>query len=72
MSRQRSFCYVGVALNGWIFMGGDTRKSYSMAFFCQKILNKIPGNWTFVVVTDRIELDKQKRVRQYSKNLNNK
>jgi len=34
-------------------------KSYSMLFFCQKILRKIPGNWTFVIVTDRTELDDQ-------------
>ena len=34
-------------------------KSYSMVFFAQKILRKIPGNWTFVVVTDRVELDDQ-------------
>jgi type I restriction enzyme R subunit len=34
-------------------------KSYSMVFFAQKILRKIPGNWTFVVVTDRTELDDQ-------------
>lgn len=34
-------------------------KSYSMIFFCQKILRKIPGNWTFVIVTDRAELDDQ-------------
>ena len=34
-------------------------KSYSMVFFAQKILRRIPGNWTFVVVTDRTELDDQ-------------
>jgi len=34
-------------------------KSYSMVFFSQKVLRKLPGNWTFVVVTDRIELDDQ-------------
>ncbi len=34
-------------------------KSYSMIFFSQKILRKCPGNWTFVVVTDRQELDDQ-------------
>ncbi|MGA2585769.1 MAG: type I restriction endonuclease subunit R [Candidatus Aminicenantales bacterium] len=34
-------------------------KSYSMVFFAQKVLRKIPGNWTFVAVTDRIELDDQ-------------
>jgi type I restriction enzyme, R subunit len=34
-------------------------KSYSMVFFSQKILRKLPGNWTFVVVTDRVELDDQ-------------
>lgn len=34
-------------------------KSYSMVFFAQKVLRKITGNWTFVVVTDRVELDDQ-------------
>ena len=34
-------------------------KSISMIFFSQKVLRKVPGNWTFVVVTDRQELDKQ-------------
>jgi type I restriction enzyme, R subunit len=34
-------------------------KSYSMVFFCQKILRKIPGNWTFLVITDREDLDDQ-------------
>ena len=32
-------------------------KSLSMVFFAQKILRKLPGNWTFVIVTDRDELD---------------
>jgi type I restriction enzyme R subunit len=34
-------------------------KSYSMVFFAQKVLRKIPGNWTFVIVTDRLDLDDQ-------------
>ncbi len=34
-------------------------KSFSMVFFAQKILRKVPGDWTFVVVTDRVELDEQ-------------
>lgn len=34
-------------------------KSYSMAFFATKIHRKIPGNFTFLVVTDRDDLDKQ-------------
>ena len=34
-------------------------KSFSMIFFSQKILRKLPGNWTFVVVTDRTDLDDQ-------------
>ena len=34
-------------------------KSYSMVFFSQKVLRKIPGNWTFVIVTDREDLDGQ-------------
>jgi type I restriction enzyme, R subunit len=34
-------------------------KSFSMVFFAQKVLRKVPGNWTFVIVTDRVELDDQ-------------
>jgi len=34
-------------------------KSFSMLFFSRKVLRKLAGNWTFVVVTDRKELDKQ-------------
>ena len=34
-------------------------KSLSMLFFAQKVLRTLPGNWTFVIVTDRDELDDQ-------------
>lgn len=34
-------------------------KSYSMVFFCQKIHRKFAGSYTFLIVTDRNELDKQ-------------
>jgi len=34
-------------------------KSFSMIFFSQKILRKFYGNYTFLIVTDRIELDEQ-------------
>lgn len=34
-------------------------KSLSMLFFAQKVLRIKPGNWTFVIVTDRMELDRQ-------------
>ena len=30
-----------------------------MVFFAQKVLRKLPGNWTFVIVTDRQDLDDQ-------------
>jgi type I restriction enzyme, R subunit len=34
-------------------------KSYSMVFFSQKVLRRLPGNWTFLIVTDREDLDGQ-------------
>jgi type I restriction enzyme, R subunit len=34
-------------------------KSFAMVFYSQKILRKVPGNWTFVIVTDRVDLDDQ-------------
>ncbi len=33
--------------------------SYSMILFAQKVLRKQVGNWTFVIVTDRTDLDDQ-------------
>ena len=34
-------------------------KTLSMLFFSQKVLRKMPGNWSFVIVTDREDLDDQ-------------
>lgn len=34
-------------------------KSLSMLWFTQKVLRQLPGKWTFVMVTDRSELDAQ-------------
>jgi type I restriction enzyme, R subunit len=34
-------------------------KSLSMLWFTQKVLHQVPGAWTFVLVTDRTELDVQ-------------
>jgi type I restriction enzyme R subunit len=34
-------------------------KSYSMAFFAEKVRRIVPGNFTFVVMTDREDLDDQ-------------
>lgn len=34
-------------------------KTVSMMFFSQKVLRTTPGNWTFVIVTDRDDLDEQ-------------
>ena len=34
-------------------------KSYSMAFFAEKVRRTVPGNFTFVLMTDRDDLDTQ-------------
>ena len=34
-------------------------KSYSMVMFARKVMRKIPGNFTFLVITDRDDLDTQ-------------
>ena len=34
-------------------------KSFSMQFFSQKVHRQIPGNWTFLIITDREDLDDQ-------------
>jgi len=53
-ARQRGHGRAGVF---WQTQGSG--KSFSMVFFAQKVLRRVPGNWTFVVVTDRVELDEQ-------------
>ena len=45
---------------GWgVLAHSGSGKSLSMLWFTQKVLRKEPGNWTFVLVTDRKELDEQ-------------
>ena len=34
-------------------------KSYSMAFFAEKVRRMVPGNFTFLIMTDREDLDDQ-------------
>jgi len=53
-NRQENHGRLGVF---WHTQGSG--KSYSMVFFTQKILRKLPGNWTFIIVTDRDDLDDQ-------------
>jgi type I restriction enzyme R subunit len=53
-ARERQHGRAGVF---WQTQGSG--KSFSMVFFAQKVLRKVPGNWSFVVVTDRTELDDQ-------------
>jgi len=50
---------LGHGRGGVFWQTQGSGKSYSMVFFAQKILRKLQGNWTFVIVTDRIELDDQ-------------
>lgn len=49
----------GIGRAGVFWQTQGSGKSFSMVFYAQKILRRIPGNWTFVVVTDRVELDDQ-------------
>jgi type I restriction enzyme, R subunit len=50
---------LGHGRGGVFWQTQGSGKSFSMLFFAQKVLRKVPGNWTFVVVTDRVELDNQ-------------
>jgi type I restriction enzyme, R subunit len=50
---------LGHGRGGVFWQTQGSGKSFSMVFFAQKILRKVPGNWTFVIVTDRVELDDQ-------------
>jgi type I restriction enzyme R subunit len=50
---------MGHGRGGVFWQTQGSGKSFSMVFFAQKVLRKLAGNWTFVVVTDRVELDEQ-------------
>jgi type I restriction enzyme, R subunit len=50
---------LGHGRGGVFWQTQGSGKSFSMVFFGQKILRTVPGNWTFVIVTDRVELDDQ-------------
>ena len=50
---------MGHGRGGVFWQTQGSGKSFSMVFFAQKVLRKLVGNWTFVVVTDRVELDEQ-------------
>jgi len=50
---------LGHGRGGVFWQTQGSGKSFAMVFFAQKVLRKLAGNWTFVVVTDRVELDDQ-------------
>ena len=50
---------LGHGRGGVFWQTQGSGKSFSMVFYAQKVLRKLVGNWTFVVVTDRTELDEQ-------------
>ena len=50
---------LGHGRGGVFWQTQGSGKSFSMVFFAQKVLRKVAGNWSFVVVTDRVELDEQ-------------
>ncbi|MEX1183994.1 MAG: type I restriction endonuclease subunit R [Gemmatimonadota bacterium] len=50
---------LGHGRGGVFWQTQGSGKSFSMVFFSQKVLRKLSGNWTFIVVTDRVELDEQ-------------
>jgi type I restriction enzyme R subunit len=50
---------LGHGRGGVFWQTQGSGKSYSMVFFAQKVLRKLRGDWSFVIVTDRVELDEQ-------------
>src|SRR6266699_2970842 len=44
---------------GFFWHTQGSGRNYSIVFFSQKVLRNIPRNWTFLIVTDRQELDEQ-------------
>ena len=57
--RMLEACRLGDGRGGVFWQTQGSGKSFSMVFFAQKALRKLSGNWTFVVVTDRVELDER-------------
>jgi type I restriction enzyme R subunit len=54
IDRKENYGKLGVF---WHTQGSG--KSYSMVYLSQKVFRKVQGNFTFVVVTDRSDLDRQ-------------
>lgn len=50
---------LGHGRGGVFWQTQGSGKSFAMVFFAQKVFRKLEGNWTFVIVTDRVELDDQ-------------
>ena len=50
---------LGHGRGGVFWQTQGSGKSSSIVFFAQKVLRKVAGNWTFVVVADRVEQDDQ-------------
>ena len=50
---------LGHGRGGVFWQTQGSGKSFSMVFLAQKVLRTLAGNWTFVIVTDRMELDDQ-------------
>ena len=49
---------LGHGRGGVFWQTQGSGKSFAMVFFAQKVLRKIEGNWSFVVVTDRVRWHK--------------
>lgn len=59
LTAMQSARQAGHGRGGVFWQTQGSGKSYSMVFFSQKVLRKLAGDWTFVVITDRKELDEQ-------------
>ena len=54
---KRAYADLGRLGVFWHTQGSE--KSYSMAFFAEKVRCRVPGNFTFVIMTEREDLDDQ-------------
>jgi type I restriction enzyme R subunit len=59
IASMRAARKLGHGRGGVFWQTQGSGKSFSMVFFAQKVLRRLSGNWTFVVATDRVELDDQ-------------
>jgi type I restriction enzyme R subunit len=59
LDRLRAARAAGHGRGGVLWHAAGSGRTHAMIFLARKIQRRLPGNWTFVIVTERIELEDQ-------------